>query len=179
MTFSFMRIAGVALLLFVMSGASAVFAADSVVTRQTMKGLPGVYVLVAETHPHKIQKYAQKAGLMKEQLLKDVERKLKENGIKTLSRDEQLETWGNPVLYVHLNIQEKERYVYTYDIKAEIQQIVQMEANPAVKAPLPTWSITTPGLANIGNLNGINNDVMSLVGQFAKTFILVNNGKNR
>jgi hypothetical protein len=116
---------------------------------------------------------------VKEQLLKDVERKLKENGIKTLSRDEQLETWGNPVLYVHLNIQEQERYVYTYDIKAEIQQIVQMEANPAVKAPLPTWSITTSGLANIGNLNGINNDVMSLVGQFAKTFILVNNGKNR
>ena len=150
-----------------------VFAVDSDVTRLTLTGIQGLYVIVEEMQPN-FQKYAVKPGLTKEQLQKDVELRLKEMGIKVLSRDEWMKTPGKPVLYISVNTHESERYWYAYDIKIEVQQIVKMEANPKINTMAATWSMNMTGITNIGALNIIKGDVEVLLGKFQQAYWAVN-----
>jgi hypothetical protein len=163
------------LFIFLIMG-SVAFALDSEVTRQTLKGLQGVYVILEDMQPN-IQKYALKAGLTKEQLQKDIEHRLKENGINAFSKDEWMRTPGNPVLYVNVNTHETEKYWYAYDIKTELQQVVHVEANPKARTLAATWSINITGMANIGNLQVIKGDVGVLVGRFVEAYKAVNGKK--
>ena len=149
------------------------FAVDSDVTRLTLTGIQGVYVIVEEMQPN-IQKYAVKAGLSKEQLQKDIELRLTEMGIKALSRDEWMKTPGKPVLYVSVNTHEAERYWYAYDVKIELQQVVKMEANPKVNTLAATWSLNMTGIANIGSLKIIKGDMEVLLGRFQQAYWAVN-----
>ena len=159
----------VAVCILFMVTVSAAFAVDSELTRLTLKGLPGVYVVVEEMQPN-IEKHAKKSGLTTLQLQADTERRLKENGIRALSRDEWMKTPGKPVLYVGVNTHETERYWYAYDIKVEIQQIVYMEANPKIQTLATTWSVNMTGMTNIGKLDIIRSETGVLVGKFVEAF---------
>jgi hypothetical protein len=152
---------------------SAALAADSSTTRETLKGLHGMYVIVEEMQPN-IQRYAVKPGLTKEQLQRDIELRLKEVGINVLSRDEWINTPGKPVLYISVNTHEAERYWYAYDIKIELQQVVIMEANPKVNTLAATWSLNMTGITNIGSLNIIKGDMEVLLGKFQQAYWAVN-----
>jgi hypothetical protein len=150
-----------------------VYAIDTEITRQTMNGLQGVCVMVENIQPN-IQKYAQKAGLTKEQIQKDIDTKLKSAGIKAFSRGEWLNAAGRPILYVNVNTHEYEKYWYAYDIKLELQQIVSLETNPSIKTMADTWSINMTGIANIGTLNSIRNNVGVLAEKFVEAYKSVN-----
>jgi hypothetical protein len=176
MRFGVLRI--VVVLLFVAATVSAAFAMDSELTRKTLKGFPGVYVIVEEMQSN-IEKHTKKFGLTKLQLQADTERRLVENGVRVLSKDEWLKTPGKPVLYVGVNTHETERYWYAYDIKVEIQQIVYMEANPKIQALATTWCINMTGLTNIGKLDIIRSDTGVLVGKFVEAFKGTNDGKGK
>ena len=168
----------IVVLLFVAATISVAFAVDSELTRQTMKGFPGVYVVVEEMQSN-IEKHTKKFGLTKLQLQADTERRLVENGVRVLSKDEWLKTPGKPVLYVGVNTHETERYWYAYDIKVEIQQIVYMEANPKIQALATTWCINMTGLTNIGKLDIIRSDTGVLIGKFVEAFKGTNDGKGK
>ena len=152
-------------LLFTFTIGLPAFGADVEITRLTIKGLAGVNVVVEDIQPN-IQRYAQKAGITKEQIQKDVETKLKSNGIKILANDEWLKTPGRPVLYVNVNTHETEKYWYAYDVRLELKQIVSLEANPSIKTLATTWSINMTSVANIGTLGVIKNTVDGLVSRF-------------
>ncbi|MCX5809940.1 MAG: hypothetical protein NTX36_11315 [Proteobacteria bacterium] len=152
-------------LLFTIMIVAPAFGVDAELTRQTIKGLEGVSVIVEDIQPN-IQKYAQKAGITKEQIQKDVEAKLKSNGIKVLTKDEWLKTPGRPVLYVNINTHETEKYWYAYNVRLELKQVVSLEANPSIKTLASTWSIDITGVANIGTLGVIKNAVDGLVSRF-------------
>jgi hypothetical protein len=63
-------------------------AQDSELSRKTLAGLPGVYVLVEELQPNitKYDRYLKKAGLSRARLKENVEKRLRAGGIRTLSR---------------------------------------------------------------------------------------------
>ncbi|PKN17321.1 MAG: hypothetical protein CVU71_16190 [Deltaproteobacteria bacterium HGW-Deltaproteobacteria-6] len=149
---------------------------DSEISRSTLTGLKGVYVLVENIQPN-IQKYAQKAGLSTEQIKKNIEKKLFAAGIRTLSRDEWLKLAGRPVLYVNINTHETEKYWYAYDIKCEFRQIVSLEVNPKVKTLANTWSVNITGMTNIGNLHLIKKDADVLLERFIQAHRSVNRRK--
>ena len=153
------------ILLFTVIIGTPASGADSELTRQTIKGLEGVNVIVEDIQPN-IQKYAQKAGITKEQIQKDVETKLRLNRIKILTKNEWLKTPGKPSLYVNINTHETEKYLYAYDVRLELKQIVSLEANPSIKAFASTWSINLTGMANIGTLAVIKNALDGLLGRF-------------
>jgi hypothetical protein len=152
-------------LLFTIIIGLPVMGVDADITRQTIRGLGGVNVIVEEIQPN-VQKYAQRAGITKEQIQKDVEAKLKSNGIKVLTKDEWLKTPGRPVLYVNINTHETEKYWYAYNIVLALKQVVSLEANPSIKTLASTWSINMTGMANIGTLGIIKTSVDDLVGRF-------------
>jgi hypothetical protein len=152
---------------------ATLYAEDSVVSRGTLAGLNGIYVLVENIQPN-IQQYAQKAGLSSMQIQKDFESRLNAMRIRTMSRDEWLKAPGRPVLYININTHETEKYWYAYDIKFELRQMVYLEVNPKIKTLADTWSVNITGVANIGNLNVIKKDAAVLLEQFIQAYRTVN-----
>ena len=149
------------------------FAEDSESSRATLVGIQGLQVAVEEVQPN-VQKYAAKFGLSGAQIRKDVEQKLREGGIKVVEGNDWLAIPGRPVLSVNVNTHETEKYWYAYDIKLEFRQLAVLEANPQVRTLADTWSISITGLANIGNLNLIRQDMGALVGRFVGAYRSVN-----
>ena len=150
-----------------------VLADDSEVSRATLSGLQGVNVVVEEVQPN-IQKYAAKFGLSGAQIRRDVVQKLQEGGMRVVEGNDWLAIPGRPVLSVSVNTHETEKYWYAYDIKIELRQLAVLEASPQVKTLASTWSLNITGLANIGNLNLIRQDVGALAGKFVQAYRAVN-----
>ena len=150
-----------------------VLADDSEVSRATLSGLQGVNVVVEEVQPN-IQKYAAKFGLSGAQIRRDVVQKLMEGGLRVVEGNEWLAIPGRPVLSVSVNTHETEKYWYAYDIKIELRQLAVLEASPLMKTLASTWSLNITGLANIGNLNLIRQDVGALAGTFVQAYRAVN-----
>ena len=162
------------LLLIIITGVAS--AVDSEQTRKTMAGLQGVYVLVEELQPN-IQKYASKFSVDKASLQKNVEMQLREAGIRVLERDEWAKTPGRPVLYVNVNTHEQEKYWFAYNIEVELQQIAAMEANPATKALVGTWSVNIAGVVNIGTITALRDRVKNLMDIFISAYLSANSKK--
>ncbi len=153
-----------------------VWAEDSEVSRGTLAGLQGFGIFVENTQAN-IQKYVQRAGIDRETVQRETERRLLAAGIKVVAGEEWRRTPGNPFLYVSINTHETEKYWYAYDIKVEVRQVAYLEANPKVRTMATTWSMNMTGSANIGNLHIIRNDAMVLVERFVAAYKAVNKGK--
>jgi len=147
-------------------------AEDSEGARGTLKGLAGFYVIVEELQPNllRYEKYSKQFDLNKTGIQRDVERKLTEAGIRVLTPEEWQKTPGKPVFYVNINTHESEKYWFSYNIKIEVRQVVSLEANPAVKTLAGTWSLNLTGMANIGNLKQIRQDLNELTGRFVGAY---------
>ena len=152
---------------------SSLYAIDSELTRRTLLGLKGVSVAV-ENPQSNIQKYAQRFGLTRDQLQKDIEQRFTKAGITVLNQEKWLQTPGRPVLYVIVNTHEYEKYWYAYTIVVDLMQITTLETNPDIKTLASTWSINMAGIANIGTLNTIKGDMNTLVDRFIDAYVLIN-----
>ena len=152
------------------------FAEDSEIARQTLKGLAGFNVIVEDLQPNllKYEKYAKEFDLNKARIQRDIEARLSAAGIPVLPSEKWQKTPGRPVLYVNVNTHENEKYWFAYDIKLEIRQVVSLEANPAVKMLATTWSINITGIANIGKLNVIPDEVGVLTQRFIQAYRAMN-----
>ena len=146
---------------------SPLLAVDDEPSRATLKGIKGVYIIV-ETFQPNFQDFAKKSGLTREQLEKHAHVRLNEAGIAVLSREEWLTTPGRPVLYINLNTHEGEKYWFAYDVRIELQQIAVMEADPAMKALVSTWSTNATGDINVSRLNRLEEEVARAVDLFVK-----------
>ena len=153
-------------------------AEDSEVSRATLKGIRAVRIIVEEFQPS-LQKYTDKLGPTAAQIHLDIERRLREGDIQVVEANEWLRIPGRPVLYVSINTHETEKYSYVYNIKVELRQIAYLEANKEVRALADTWSINMTGMANIGNLNIVKNDVMVLVERFVHAYRAANKELNK
>jgi hypothetical protein len=166
------------LLLFLTMTAGSLHAIDSELTRRTLLGLKGVSVAIENPQPN-IQKYAQRFGLTKEQLQKDIEQRLAKAGVVVLNQEKWQQTAGRPVLYIVVNTHEYEKYWYAYTIIVDLMQIVTPEAIPDTKTLAGTWSINMTGIANIGTLNTIKDNVNTLVDRFIDAHLSANRKEPR
>jgi hypothetical protein len=159
--------------------ATPILAVDTKETRLTLTGLQGVYVAVEELQSNvmKYEKHLRKSGLMREQIQQDIEQRLRQAGIRILTSDEWLKTPGRPILYVNVNTYENEKYWIAYDIRIELQQIVSIDSNPKIKTLASTWTMNVTGIANIGNLNIIRDNILYLTDRFAEAYKSVNSKK--
>lgn len=161
------------LFFFFSTMARSLYAIDSELTRQTLLGLKGVSVAVENLQPN-IQKYVQRFGLTRDQLQKDIEQRLTKAGITVLNQEKWQQTSGRPVVYVVVNTHEYEKYWYAYTIIIDLRQIVTLETNSDMKTLASTWSINMAGIANIGTLNTIRDNVNVLVDRFIDAYLSVN-----
>ena len=151
------------------------FTEDSNVSRATLAGIQGVQVIV-EGMQQNLQKYAAKLGSNAEQIKREVETRLHNQGIRVVYGSDWLKVPGRPVLYINVNTHETEKYWYAYDVKLELRQIVYLETNLKTRTLADTWSINMTGMVNIGNLDIIKSDTMFLLERFVNAYKSANTG---
>ena len=133
-----------------------IMALDNEMTRATLKGLPGVYVLVEF-----FSEQDKAAGFDERTFQTDVEVKLRLVGIKALTEEEQLATPGMPILYLHVNTLHKQPgQNHVYNISLGLQQAVRLVRNGALAYGARTWGVNSVGY---GDLPFIRNAVKDYV----------------
>jgi hypothetical protein len=101
----------------------------SELTRQTLIGLKGVSVAV-ENPQSNIEKYAQRYGLTREQIQKDVERRLVKAGVTVLDQEQWKKTPGRPVVYININTHLYQKILVFVYCQCLTQKIVTSRQNP-------------------------------------------------
>lgn len=140
---------------------------DNEMTRATLKGLPGVYVLVES-----FDEQDKAAGFDRRIFQTDVELKLRLAGIKVLSNEEYLATPGMPTLYLNVGALHKQPgQNHDYNIFLSLQQTVRLVRNGALAYGARTWGVNSVGY---GDLPFIRNAVKDYVYQFINAWLSVN-----
>ena len=113
-------------------------------TRETLKDLPGVRILI-ET----IDADLARAGLSEEQLQTDAARRLQEAGLQLLDRDAWLATPGGQYLYIAVDaLPVVEADACAYAIRLELRQDAFLARAPEIKAlGATTWRRNRIGFA--------------------------------
>lgn len=144
-------------------------AADTENTRDSLRGLAGVYVAVETLEKQIIQ-----AGLTQERIRREVVLQLQGAGIRTLSRKEWQDAAGSPFLYVNahvLRLQETPEYIYS--VAVAFKQNVYPVREPIQIIGAATWSTgTITGIT--GRLDNIRAAVASRVDRFVAAYSYVN-----
>jgi hypothetical protein len=144
---------------------------DAEVSRETLKGLTGFYILIEELNPN-IAKYAdvQKNSISTRQLKSQVENRLQKAGIRVLSWDEMMATPERPILYVRINTHEYEKFWYAYDIRVEVRQLVTLASRPEKPVTGSTWAVNMTGVINIGQIQMLHNNLGLLLDRFIQAY---------
>ena len=144
--------------------------------KDTLKGLRGVEVVVGSLEPE-IEKY----GLTKQQLITDVELRLRQNGIRVLSEQEWLSTAGYPILYVsvlvnaHVEGRDDLPPIAAYYILLELRQTAFLERDMTKRCHVSTRSIGGLGVVWLSkSKEGIREVVKDYVDKFINDYLAVN-----
>ena len=167
-----MKTAFAALVLLFATGVSPLLGqGDDEASRTTLVGLTGVYVLVEH-----VADEAQRDGLDTLQVRTDVEVKLRQAGIRVLSKEEWLSTAGAPYFYVDISTTKNPLGVYAFIVRVELNQWVTLVRPPSQQRLLAaTWS--TPGvLGMVGSkkLVSLRDNVRDQTDQFINAYLAAN-----
>ena len=146
----------------------AVAQTDSKSARLSLKGFPGIFVLV-----DKLQPDAELDGLSSSQIQTDVELRLKTAGVKVLTMEEMLKVPGMPTLFVDVNTL-KRQTSYLYSIEVSLQQNVRLDRDPTDLFIAPTWKIGAVGSVGATNIIQIGNGIRDEVDRFINAYLSVN-----
>ena len=156
-------------LFLILCSTSPAFADDDVSSRESLKGLPGVFVIVQDLEPA-----IEQAGLTKADIQMDVELRLRLAGIPVLSRAEWITTPGGPYLYVNTNVFNSNNTVWPFSVEISSMQRVILERGSANIFFAPTWSVTTVGSVGSNKLTQVKDVVKEYVDQFINAYLAVN-----
>ena len=145
---------------------ASAFAIDSKLSRESLRGIAGIYVLVENFSPEE-----KRAGFSKKQVQTDVELKLRLVGIKVLNKEEHLEASGRPHLYVSVDTVSVSQNFFYYVLSIEIWQNVSLERNANFNSKAMTWSWDTMGH---GKTEHIRTHLKDKIDVFINAYLSVN-----
>jgi hypothetical protein len=144
------------------------WAGDSESDRATLRGVEGMYVIVEELEPE-----VERAGLTRHQLQTDVELRLRQAGIRVLTKEERLETLGAPWLYVNVNVVLRSDGLTAFSTRVELNQVALLKTDGSLVI-VPTWSVASIGsVGRIRFVDTIRNDVRDYVDGFINAYLSV------
>jgi hypothetical protein len=145
-----------------------VFAQDDKLSRQTLRGIKGVHVVIEFLKPE-----IEEDGLTEDRLRKEAELKFQKAGIKVLSERENQMAPGRPQIYMNLNILKYKYFpVYIYHNRVELVQDVYLGRASTIRTGAVTWSISTAGVAT--SLEGTKASMENLMDYFLDAYVSVN-----
>ena len=143
-------------------------AIDSQSNRATLKGLPGVGVLVEKLPPE-----IEREGLRRDQLQMDVESQLKKAGVKVFSKEQCTRVPGEPYLYINLNVNvvKTESGIYPYTVDIMLIQKVSLMRDPKRVTYAVTWSTGGVGSITKSIVSQLRENVAEVVHVFIQAFL--------
>lgn len=135
----------------------------------TLKGLPGVRVLVEDV------KDVTKGMVTKDLVQTDVELRLRQLGIKVFSTTSDMNA---AFLHVDVSILKEESSpadpLFIYGVEVAVQQVVRLERASTVQAIGTTWKTRSVGFAATSKLDNVRRVVIDAVDEFANVFLSAN-----
>jgi hypothetical protein len=147
------------------------FAFDSAITRSSLRGLPGIFVLVQRLNPE-----LEAEGLTKEQIESDVESRLRMSKIGLLSKEQYSKSSVAPFLHVVpavLRVKLGTTSLYAYTVIVRLSQRVHLVRNPEIETSAFTW--TSEGTYGaVRSVGDIRTKIADEVDKFISAYISVN-----
>lgn len=145
------------------------WAGDFEWTRATLRGLPGVEVVMEALAPE-----VEQAGLTKQQLQTDVELRLRQGGIRVLTDEERSKAMGRPWLYIQVTVAlVRQLGIAIYNINVELRQAVSL-ATGEVAPGASTWSVEALGGVALNDLPRVRESARDQVDAFINAYLSVN-----
>jgi len=137
--------------------------------KETLRGLPGVTVVIEP-----LLAAAEQDGLTQRELQTEVERQLQAAGIRVLTQDEWRSTPGSPYLYVNVSALKKSYGLYAYSIEVCLNQLVTLLRNQEIKEFAETWETREVGTVGKDRLATVRESVAAHVNIFIRDYFIVN-----
>jgi hypothetical protein len=142
---------------------------DNEINRESIRGINGVHVFIEILGQDEIRD-----GLTADSILKDVELRLRKNGITVLTEAGMRIYPGNPLLYINANFRKmKNLSTNVYSLSIEFYQNVIFERNKLSMRAV-TWNLGAVGYTPVNNLDSVRKDVRGLVDRFITAYLSVN-----
>lgn len=141
---------------------------DNEHTRETLKGLTGVLVLLEPLDPEIV-----KDGLSENQVHTDVKLKPRMSGIKVLTIPEWTAAPGRPCLLVTLTML-KNRGLSAYLIEISLGQNVALARDAKIRLTTPTWRVEGVRIVGPDKIASIRDDIKDRVDKFINAYLSVN-----
>ena len=131
-------------------------------------GLEGVEVGVEPLNPE-----AERDGLYKREMVTAIELRLREAGVRVLTREESLKTPRQAALYCNFNLLKRNDGLYVYTAKMELLEAVRLADGRWLVAP--TWrAIGHTGSIDVTQLRNLIDHARRLTDQFLNDYLKAN-----
>jgi hypothetical protein len=145
-----------------LSAATHLNASDDKMSRDSLRDLPAVHVVVERLRPDTLGD-----GLSDEQIQTDVELRLRKAGVVVSNS-------AIAMLYVNINPVKSDSGFYAYSCSLELQQAVTVLSNKALTMA-PTWSSSSAGFVGRNTMaETIRGHIGDLVDMFLNAYLSVN-----
>lgn len=104
----------------------------------------------------------------------DVELKLRQAGIRVVSRIERLSIPGAPYLYVNVNMLQVPAGVVAYSVHVELVQLVRLERDASTSILGTTWGTGRVGTVGMSQLSTLRGPVRDCVDKFLNAYLEAN-----
>ncbi len=139
-------------------------------SRESLRGISGIGVIVEEVSPDAIAD-----GLSLDAIRTAAELILRSKGIRVLTNIDRTRLGSAPYLYININTLKEELGVYAYAVNVDLKQVVGLLSMKGTQAWGATWSASVVGAVGEANMRQIIADAVEpLVKDFAHDFLLVN-----
>ncbi len=135
--------------------------------RDTLRGLPGVEVVVEP-----LDTEVERAGLTRAAIQSDVERKLRERGVRVYSTQTENPSPAKPYLYVHVNaLKLADTGGFAIAIQVHLRQTVRSVVTPSSVVNAMTWDTHNVVFVTASQLRHVRDEIASYVDMFARDWL--------
>jgi hypothetical protein len=138
---------------------------------ESLRGIKGVYLAIEHLSPE-----AKQEGLVESDIRKDLERKLRDAGVRVLTTQDLAKEPGRPTLYLNVAIyQTRDIPFCTYNTTLALNQDASLKRNSAMQVMATTWAASRTGISGQRMvLTSVMRSLNELVTSFTAAFNSVN-----
>ena len=146
---------------------------DNESSRATLRGIKSIYVNVSTIEDKKLIEN----GITSQQIITDIELKLRMAGINVVETLNEQTNDGEPNLHLEIIILEQNDYIFVYSLSLEFLQLVTPVRKGKIIAMGTTWKNDLVGYIGVQNSSKIRDYVKDLVDSFINAYLAVNKNK--
>jgi hypothetical protein len=137
--------------------------------RDTLRGLPGVEVIVENVEPD-----LEREGLTREAIKSDVERQLRAGGILVYASQKENPSEAKAYLYVHLNsLKLSPQDLFVIGVQVHLRQTLRSPVTASNIVDAMTWDAHNVLVVDVGKVASVRESIQEYIDQFIRDWVAV------